>query len=58
MGSMPAQLLTGADAKDVASFVAATAGRDPAANTATAATSSAATSPPSDGVNTSGNEPA
>ncbi len=46
MGSMPAQLLTGADAKDVASFVPATAGRDPAANTATAATSSSSSAAP------------
>ena len=46
MGSMPAQLLVGADAKDVASFVAATAGRDPGSNTATASSSSAAAPAP------------
>lgn len=46
MGAMPAQLLTGADAKEVASFVAATAGRDPGSNTASATTSSGAAAAP------------
>lgn len=46
MGSMPAQLLTGADAKEVASFVAATAGRDPGSNTSATATAAPAAAAP------------